>query len=58
VTNIEDCKFSRHGVLRFSDKEGPLEFDFTAEGLAPIESLWEKLLEMLKKRRGAKKYPL
>jgi hypothetical protein len=55
VTTIEDCSFSRHGVLQFSDKEGPLEFDFTSEGLAPIETLWGKLIEMLKRRREVNK---
>jgi len=55
VTDIEDCKFSRHGVLHFEDKDGKLEFDFTKDGLSPVEALWDKLLEMLKERRDAKK---
>ena len=55
VTSIEDCNFSRHGVLHFADKDGPFEFDFTAEGLTPVEPLWDKLLEMLKRRRDSKK---
>ena len=53
VSNLEDCKFSRHGILQFSDKDGKLEFDFTKEGLAPIEPLWSKLLAMLNDRRDA-----
>lgn len=56
VTGIEDCKFSRHGILQFSYKDGNLEFDFTEHGLAPIEPLWDKLLEMLQKRREANKH--
>jgi hypothetical protein len=51
----EDCGFSRHGILHFSDKDGPLEFDFTEGGLAPIEPLWHKLLNMLEERREAGK---
>ena len=56
VTGIEDCKFSCHGILQFSYKDGNLEFDFTEHGLAPIEPLWDKLLEMLQKRREANKH--
>ncbi|MCD4762975.1 MAG: hypothetical protein K8R09_06780, partial [Desulfobacterales bacterium] len=37
-------------------KDGNLEFDFTEHGLAPIEPLWDKLLEMLQKRREANKH--
>jgi len=51
VTDIEDCKFSRHGVLHFSDRKGTAQFDFTESGLAPIETIWCKLLDMLRARQ-------
>lgn len=53
VSGIEDCKFSMHGILSFTDKDGALEFDFTKDGLARIESVWNSLLEMLENRRPA-----
>lgn len=51
VADIEDCKFSRHGILIFKDDAGQADFDFTEEGLAPVEKIWNKLLAMLKARR-------
>lgn len=51
VSELEDCTFSRYGVLHFSDKDGKVEFNFTKEGLSPVDILWDKLLEMLKERQ-------
>jgi hypothetical protein len=50
VTNIEDCKFSRHGILEFADDDGKVEFDFTDDGLAPVEQIWTTTVQMLKTR--------
>jgi hypothetical protein len=50
VSDIEDCKFSRHGVLIFTDKWGRVEFDFTGDSLAPIERIWDKVRSLLENR--------
>jgi len=58
--DIEDCKFSRHGVLFFQDKDGKVEFDFAEEGLKSVEIVWNKVIHMLEERRkaSARRYPL
>jgi hypothetical protein len=55
VTDIRDCRFHRNGYLEFSDKHGQLHWDFTEEGLAPVEATWHHLIEMLRERKRAEK---
>ena len=57
VADIEDCKLTILGILCFSDNEGRVEFDITPDGLASIELMWSKLLEMLKTRLEVQEQP-
>jgi hypothetical protein len=50
VTDIRDCRFRRNGYLEFSDKHGQLHWDFTEEGLAPVEATWEHLIKIWRAR--------
>jgi hypothetical protein len=50
VTRNEQCQFSRHGILMFVDDKGRVEFDFTSDGLARIEGVWNGTLKMLRDR--------
>lgn len=52
VTSIDDCRFSRHGMLQFTDDRGDFEFDFTPDALISLEELWAKVLDMLRTRRA------
>jgi len=51
VSGIEDCKFSRHGVLVFTDSKGRIEFDFTETRLSFVEEMWNKVIALLKARK-------
>jgi hypothetical protein len=53
VATLEDCNFTRHGVLIIKAPKRVIHFDFTEAGLQSINDVWSAVVAILDARDAA-----